>query len=120
MGKTTYCNKVAYDWAINIKNEGDCFPEFEVVLLLKCRDVEIESDLWRAIDDQFLSGEIHQKEREKFFESIQQNQSKVLLILFGLDELPSSKQPQFYRNTSSMPPCGYSATRGWNTCEKGL
>ncbi|CAH3184202.1 unnamed protein product [Porites lobata] len=51
MGKTTYCNKVAYDWAINTKNEGDCFPEFELVLLLKCRDVEIESDLWRAIDD---------------------------------------------------------------------
>ena len=102
MGKTTYCNKVAYDWAINTKNEGDCFPEFEVVLLLKCRDVEIESDLWRAIDDQFLSGEIHQKEREKFFESIQQNQSKVLLILFGLDELPSSKQPHF---TEILPLC---------------
>ena len=28
MGKTTYCNKVAYDWAININNDGDCFPEF--------------------------------------------------------------------------------------------
>ena len=95
MGKTTYCNKVAYDWAINTKNEGDCFPEFELVLLLKCRDVEIESDLWRAIDDQLLPGEIHQKEREKFFEFIQQNQPKVLLILDGLDELPSSKQPEF-------------------------
>ena len=95
MGKTTYCNKVAYDWAINIKNEGDCFPEFEMVLLLKCRDVEIESDLWGAIDDQLLPDEIHQKEREKFFEFIRQNQSKVLLILDGLDELPSSKLPGF-------------------------
>ena len=95
MGKTTYCNKVAYDWAINIKSEGDCFPEFEMVLLLKCRDVEIESDLWEAIDDQLLPGEIHRKEREKFFECIRQNQSKVLLILDGLDELPSSKLPEF-------------------------
>ena len=95
MGKTTYCNKVAYDWAINIKNEGDCFPEFDLVLLLKCRDVEIESDLWGAIDDQLLPGEINQKEREKFFEFIRQNQSKVLLILDGLDELPSSKLPEF-------------------------
>ena len=34
MGKTTYCNKVAYDWAISMKNEGDCSPEFEMVLLL--------------------------------------------------------------------------------------
>ena len=95
MGKTTYCNKVAYDWAINTENEGDCFPECEVVLLLKCRDVEIESDLWRAIDDQLLPGEIHQKEREQFFEFIRPNQSKVLLILDGLDELPSSKHPEF-------------------------
>ena len=95
MGKTTYCNKVAYDWAINKKSEGDCFPEFEMVLLLKCRDVEIESDFWEAIDDQLLPGEIHRKEREKFFESIRQNQSKVLLILDGLDELPSSKLPEF-------------------------
>ena len=56
MGKTTYCNKVAYDWAINIK-KGDCCPEFEMVLLLRCRDVEIESDLWEAIDDQLLPSE---------------------------------------------------------------
>ena len=95
MGKTTYCNKVAYDWAINIKNEGDCFSEFEMVLLLKCRDVQIDSDLWGAIDDQLLPGEINQKEREKFFEFIRQNQSKVLLVLDGLDELPSSKRPEF-------------------------
>ena len=95
MGKTTYCNKVAYDWAINTKNEGDCFSEFEMVLLLKCRDVEIDSDLWGTIDDQLLPGEINQKEREKFFEFIRQNQSKVLLILDGLDELPSSKLPEF-------------------------
>ena len=95
MGKTTYCNKVAYDWAVKIKKEGDFFPEFEMVLLLKCSDVEIESDLWGAIDDQLLPDEIHQKEREKFFEFIRQNQSKLLLILDGLDELPSSKLPEF-------------------------
>ena len=95
MGKTTYCNKVAYDWAINMKNEGDCLPEFEMVLLLKCRDVEIESDLWGAIDDQLLPGGINPKEKEKFFEFIRQNQSKVLLVLDGLDELPSSKRPEF-------------------------
>ena len=95
MGKTTYCNKVAYDWAVKINKEGEFFPEFEMVLLVRCRDVEIESDLWGAIDDQLLPGEIHRKEREKFFEFIRQNQSKVLLILDGLDELPSSKLPEF-------------------------
>ena len=66
-----------------------------MVLLLKCRDVEIDSDLWGAIDDQFLPGEIRRKEREKFFDFIRQNQSKVLLILDGLDELPLSKLPEF-------------------------
>ena len=95
MGKTTYCNKVTYDWAINMKKKEDCFPEFEMVLLVRCRDVDIESDLWGAIDDQLLPGEILQKEREKFFEFIRQNQSKVLLILDGLDELPLSKLPEF-------------------------
>ena len=95
MGKTTYCNKIAYDWATKKHKAEDCFTEFWVVLLLKCRDVEMESDLWGAIDDQLLPGEIHRKEREKFFDFIRQNQSKVLLILDGLDELPSSKLPEF-------------------------
>ena len=95
MGKTTYCNKVTYDWAINMKKKEDCFPEFEMVLLVRCRDVDIESDLWGAIDDQLLPGEIQRKEKEEFFEFIRQNQSKVLLILDGLDELPSSKLPEF-------------------------
>ncbi|CAH3195902.1 unnamed protein product, partial [Porites evermanni] len=54
-----------------------------------------KSDLWGAIDDQLLPGEILQNEREKFFEFIRQNQSKVLLILDGLDELPLSKLPEF-------------------------
>ncbi|KAM7433100.1 hypothetical protein ABFA07_016615 [Porites harrisoni] len=95
MGRTTYCYKVAYDWARNIKSEGDCFLAFEMVFLQKCRDVEIESDLWEAIDDQLLPGEIHRTEREKFFDFIRQNQSKVLLTLDGLDVLPSSKLPEF-------------------------
>ena len=42
MGKTTYCQKLAYDWATK-QNEWDpSFPETEVLLLLKCH--EIKSD----------------------------------------------------------------------------
>ena len=95
MGKTTYCNKIAYDWATKKHKAEDCFTEFEVVLLLKCRDVEIESDLWAAIDDQLLPGEIQKEEAEKFFEFIRQNQSQVLLVLDGIDELPLSKLQEF-------------------------
>ena len=95
MGKTTYCNKVAYDWATKKSKSGDCFPNFELVLLLKCGDVGIESDLWEAIDDQLLPREIQEEERNRFFEFICQNQSKILLVLDGLDELPESKLPEF-------------------------
>ena len=34
VGKTTYCNKVAYDWAKNCKAD-DSFPDVQVLLLLK-------------------------------------------------------------------------------------
>ena len=86
MGKTTYCKKLAYDWAME-EREEDCFPKFQVLLLLKCHD--IKSDLWEAIEDQLLPREIQEEEREKFFDFIRRNQSKVLLVLDGLDELPS-------------------------------
>ena len=95
MGKTTYCNKVAYDWATEKRKAEDCFPDFQLVLSLKCRGISIESDLWDAIDDQLLPREIQEDEREKFFEFIRQNQSNVLLVLDGLDELPTSKLPEF-------------------------
>ena len=95
MGKTTYCNKVAYDWATEKRKAGDCFPDFQLVLSLKCRDIGIDSDLWEAIDDQLLPREIQEDERGKFFKFIRQNQSNVLLVLDGLDELPTSKLPEF-------------------------
>ncbi|XP_068716682.1 NLR family CARD domain-containing protein 3-like isoform X2 [Montipora capricornis] len=92
MGKTTYCNKVAYDWAKNCKAE-DSFPDFQVLLLLKCSD--ISSDLWEAIDDQLLPKDIKKEEREKFFTFVRDHQSKVLLVLDGLDELPSDYLPLY-------------------------
>ncbi|XP_068687306.1 protein NLRC3-like isoform X2 [Montipora foliosa] len=88
MGKTTYCNKVAYDWAKNCKAQ-ESFPDVKVLLLLKCRD--INSDLWEAIDDQLLPEDIKKEEREKFFTFVREHQSKVLLVLDGLDELSTHK-----------------------------
>ena len=108
MGKTTYCNKVAYDWATKKHKAEDYFPEFELLLLLKCRDVAIGSDLWDAIDDQLLPREVQAEEREKFFKFISQNQSKVLLVFDGLDELPTSKLPKSFSEVISgktLPRC---------------
>ena len=91
-GKTTYCQKIAYDWAKKQKG-GDSFPDVQIVLLLKCRD--IISGLWDAIDDQLLPREIDEEERDRFFMFIQKHQSEVLLVLDGLDELPPSQFPIF-------------------------
>ncbi|XP_015775395.1 PREDICTED: uncharacterized protein LOC107353578 isoform X3 [Acropora digitifera] len=85
MGKTAYCHKIAYDWAKKRKG-GETFPDVTLVLLLKCRD--INCGLWEAIDDQLLSREVNEEEKERFFTFIRDHQSKVLLVLDGLDELP--------------------------------
>ena len=88
MGKTTYCHKIAYDWAKKRKG-GKCFPDVILVLLLKCRD--INCGLWKAIDDQLLPRELNKEEKESFFTFVRNHQSKVLLVLDGIDELPSSQ-----------------------------
>ena len=92
MGKTTFSHKVAYDWAKERKGE-DSFPEVQIVLLLKCRD--IISGLWEAIDDQLLPKEIDEEDRQRFFTFVRQHQSNVLLVLDGLDELPTSQLPVY-------------------------
>ena len=93
MGKTTYCKKLVYDWATGNQEAEDGFPRFETVLLLRCRDMK--SDLWEAIDDQLLPRDVKEDERERFFDFIRHNQSNVLLILDGLDEVPANKLPMF-------------------------
>ncbi|XP_068699894.1 nucleotide-binding oligomerization domain-containing protein 2-like [Montipora foliosa] len=85
MGKTTYCRKLAYDWATKQDREWDeSFPKVEVLLLLRCR--EIKSSIWEAIDDQILPEEVDPELKETFFRFLRENPSKVLLVLDGLDE----------------------------------
>ena len=93
MGKTTYCKKVVVDWATGKHATGNCFTNFVIVLLIKCRDVE--SGLWEAIEDQLLPREVGEDQRERFFDFIRQNQSNVLLVLDGLDEVSEKKLPMF-------------------------
>ena len=86
IGKTTFCLKLAYDWA-NQSSSAASFPEFELVLLLKCRD--IDGDLKEAITEQLFPKDMSKDAREelfRFFEGIE-NQKRVLIILDGLDEL---------------------------------
>ena len=92
MGKTTYCQKVVYDWA-NGQETDASFPKIKLVLLLKCHDMS--GNIWEAIDDQLLPKDIEEEERENFFKYIRANQSQVLLVLDGLDEAPSNLMKTF-------------------------
>ena len=86
IGKTTFCLKLAYDWA-NQSSSPTSFPKFELVLLLKCRD--IDGYLTEAISEQLFPNDMSKDAREellRFLEDIE-NQERVLIILDGLDEL---------------------------------
>ena len=93
MGKTTYSQKLAYDWANKQSEWDESFPEIDVLLLLRCND--IKSSIWKAIEDQILSEDIDKKAKETFFKYIKENQSKVLLLLDGLDEVEPNKEELF-------------------------
>ena len=86
MGKTTCCQKLAYDWSVEGVPPEASFPEVEILLLLKCRDLNT-ADVEKAIDDQLLPQDADKKEKENFFHFIRCNQSRILLVLDGLDEL---------------------------------
>ena len=94
MGKTTYLQKLAYDWATEQDEWDASFPSIEVLLLLRCND--IKSGIWEAIDDQLLPDDIDKQAKENFFKYIQENQAKVLLLLDGLDEADSCKLDMYY------------------------
>ena len=92
IGKTTFCLKLAYDWAHG-KIPSECsFPKFEFVLLLKCRD--IDGNIIDTIREQLLPRDIDEETVEKFLHFMKDihNQEKILIILDGLDELPEKFQ----------------------------
>ena len=106
MGKTTYCRKLAYDWATRQGRKWDeSFPRVEVLLLLRCR--EIESSIWEAIDEQILPEDIEPEVRDMFIQFLRENPSKVLLVLDGLDEADPEKLALFGKliQKEKLPGC---------------
>ena len=92
IGKTTFCLKLAYD-STHGKIPTDCsFPKFEVVLLLKCRD--IDGNIMDTIREQLLPRDIEEKIVEKLLHFLKDihNQERILIILDGLDELPEKSR----------------------------
>ena len=92
IGKTTFCLKLAYD-STHGKIPTECsFPKFEVVLLLKCRD--IDGNIMDTIREQLLPRDIEEKIVEKLLHFLKDihNQERILIILDGLDELPEKSR----------------------------
>ena len=88
MGKTTYCRKLAHDWSLSRIPSDNWFPKVEMLLLLKCRDINEEiANIQDAIDDQLLPVDVERSEKENFFSFIRNYQSRILLVLDGLDEV---------------------------------
>ena len=84
IGKTTYCQKLAYHWVTSRKDWNEPFPKIALVLLLRCHD--IKSNLWEAIDEQLLPDDIDKECKGNLFKFIRESQFRVLFILDGLDE----------------------------------
>ena len=103
MGKTTYCQKLAYDWATKQDEWDESFPKIEVLLLLRCHD--IKSNIWEAIEDQILPDDVDEEAKENFFEFIRKNQSEVLLVLDGLDEADELAMYDKLVKSKELPDC---------------
>ena len=105
MGKTTYCQKLAYDWATSREHWDESFPMITLLLLLRCHD--IKSNLWEAIDEQLLPDDVDEECKENLFKFIRENQSSVLFVLDGLDEADQGKINMFINLAQSkeLPKC---------------
>ena len=90
IGKTTFCLKLAHDWANGAMPRN--FPTFKLVFLLKCR--EIIKDVVEEIFEQLLPEDLEEKIKEALtnFLADLDNQEQILIILDGLDELPEKSE----------------------------
>ena len=85
IGKSTFCLKLAYDWANGERSRN--FPIFKLVFLLKCRDMK--GGIVEDIFEQLLPEDLREKTKEVLvnFLGDLNNQKQILIILDGLDEL---------------------------------
>ena len=85
MGKTTLSLKLAYDWATG--KMPNKFPEVELVLLIKCRDMK--ASIQESAKTQLLPWDNDQLRNvlDSFIHS-----GKIMLIIDGVDEIPKSAE----------------------------
>ena len=84
-GKTTLSLKLAYDWAMG--QMPDTFPEVELVLLIKCRD--INDSIQESVKTQLLPWD--NDELRNVLDSFLHS-GKIMFIVDGVDEISKSAE----------------------------
>ena len=111
IGKSTFTQKVAVDWANGRKK---ILEKFNLLLLIRLRDVCGISDLCTMLKTAELLSADDPMAVNNLCEYVRQNQEKVLLILDGYDEYSSGKSSlihQIWRGSQLRDCCVMITTR---------
>ena len=111
IGKSTFTQKVAVDWANGRKK---ILKKFTLLLLIRLRDVCGISDLCTMLKTAELLSADDPMAVNNLYEYVRQNQEKVLLILDGYDEYSGGKSSlihQIWRGSQLRDCCVMITTR---------
>ena len=111
IGKSTFTQKVAVDWANGKKK---ILKKFTLLLLIRLRDVCGISDLCTMLKTAELLSADNPMAVNNLYEYVRQNQEKVLLILDGYDEYSGGKSSlihQIWRGSQLRDCCVMITTR---------
>ncbi|XP_066019779.1 NLR family CARD domain-containing protein 4-like isoform X2 [Pocillopora verrucosa] len=111
IGKSTFTQKVAVDWA---NGKKEILKKFALLLLIKLRDVCDISDLCSILKAAELVSADDPMAVDNLYEYVRQNQEKVLLILDGYDEYSGGKSSpihQIWRGSQLRDCCVMITTR---------
>ena len=117
IGKSTFTQKVAVDWANGNK---EILKKFALLLLIRLRDVCHSRDVCAMLETAKLLSADEPKAVNNLYEYVRQNQEKVLLILDGYDEYSgdtSSLIHQIWRGDQLRLCCVIITTRPVNEDE---
>ena len=111
IGKSTFTQKVAVDWANGKKK---ILKKFTLLLLIRLRDVCDIPDLCTMLKTAELLSADYPMAVNNLYEYVRQNQEKVLLILDGYDEYSGGKSSlihQIWRGSQLRDCCVMITTR---------
>ena len=117
MGKSTFAKKLAVDWA---KGEHEVLRQFELVLVLKLREVSKKETLKEALKASELLPIDDPSMLEGLMTYIQENQEKVLFVFDGHDEYGkkgTKEIPQIMKKSRLRNCCVLITTRPWRADE---